>query len=191
MPRQYNNGARVARGPTARTPGEPSLPNTRSLRERVGALRNLWPFVAMVWRTSPQLTAASMLLRLLRALLPVVALYIGKLIIDDVVLLVRAPDKPETFQQWLRSGLLNRLGVLLLAEFAVAVLTDVHGAERRAWRNLVGRRPTDDLEVTCRTRAEAEYALLPCAERGLIFKRPRRPSVFRFAKAWSFIHCST
>jgi hypothetical protein len=123
--------------------------------------------------------------------LRVVALYISKLIIDDVVLLVRAPDKPETFQQWLRSGLLNRLGVLLLAEFAVAVLTDVHGAERRAWRNLVGRRPTDDLEVTCRTRAEAEYALLPCAERGLIFKRPRRPSVFRFAKAWSFIHCST
>jgi hypothetical protein len=50
-----------------------------------------WPtFLAMVWRTSPQLTAASLLLRLMRALLPVVALYIGKLIIDDVVLLVQA-----------------------------------------------------------------------------------------------------
>ena len=73
------------------------------------------------------MTAASLLLRLLRALLPVVALYIGKLIIDDVVLLVQVPDKPETLQQWLRSGLLNRLGALLLAEFAVAVLTDVLG----------------------------------------------------------------
>jgi ATP-binding cassette, subfamily B, bacterial len=81
----------------------------------------------MVWRTSPQLTAASMLLRLLRALLPIVALYVGKLIIDDVVLLVQVPDKPETLQQWLRSGLLSRLGVLLLAEFAVAVLNDVLG----------------------------------------------------------------
>ena len=49
------------------------LPNTRSLKERVGALRHLWPFLAMVWRTSPQLTAASLLLRLLRALLPVVS----------------------------------------------------------------------------------------------------------------------
>jgi ATP-binding cassette, subfamily B, bacterial len=127
MPRQYENGGRAARGRAGRTPGEASPPNTRSLKERVGALRHLWPFLAMVWRTSPQLTAASLLLRLLRALLPVVALYIGKLIIDDVVLLVQAPDKPETLLQWLRSGLLNRLGVLLLAEFAVAVLTDVLG----------------------------------------------------------------
>jgi ATP-binding cassette subfamily B protein len=124
MPRQYSDG--VARGPR-QPPGGPSPANSRSLRERVGALRHLWPFVAMVWRTSPQLTAASLLLRLLRAVLPVAALYIGKLIIDDVVLLVQVPDKPETLQQWLRSGLLNRLGVLLLAEFAVSVLTDVLG----------------------------------------------------------------
>jgi ATP-binding cassette, subfamily B, bacterial len=108
-------------------PGGPSLPNSRSLKERVGALRNLWPFLLMVWRTSPQLTAASLLLRLVRALLPVAALYIGKLIIDDVVLLVQAPDKPETLQRWLQSGLLNRLGLLLLAEFATAVMTDVLG----------------------------------------------------------------
>jgi ATP-binding cassette subfamily B protein len=70
---------------------------------------------------------ASLLLRLVRALLPVAALYIGKLIIDDVVLLVQAPDKPETLQRWLQSGLLNRLGLLLLAEFALAVMTDVLG----------------------------------------------------------------
>jgi ATP-binding cassette subfamily B protein len=95
MPRQYKNGGRVARGPTEQAPRGSSLPKTRSLKERVGALRHLWPFLAMAWRTSPQLTAASLLLRLLRALLPVVALYIGKLIIDDVVLLVQAPDKPE------------------------------------------------------------------------------------------------
>jgi ATP-binding cassette, subfamily B, bacterial len=108
-------------------PGGASLPNSRSLKERFGALRNLWPFLLMVWRTSPQLTAASLLLRLVRALLPVAALYIGKLIIDDVVLLVQAPDKPETLQRWLQSGLLNRLGLLLLAEFAMAVMTDVLG----------------------------------------------------------------
>ena len=104
MPRQYSDGGRVPRGPAGRTPGGPSLTNTRTFKERVGALRHLWPFLAMVWRTSPQLTAASMLLRLLRALLPIVALYVGKLVIDDVVLLVQAPDKPETLQQWLRSS---------------------------------------------------------------------------------------
>jgi ATP-binding cassette subfamily B protein len=74
------------------------------------------------------LTAASLLLRLLRALLPIVTLYIGKLIIDDVVLLVQAPpDRPETLRQWLDSGLLNRLGLLLFAEFALAVLADILG----------------------------------------------------------------
>ncbi len=105
----------------------PSTVNASSFRERVGALRNLRPFLAMVWATSPSLTAATIILRLLRALLPVATLYIGKLIIDDVVMLVQLPDKPATLQQWLESFHLNKLGLLLLAEFAVAVLADVLG----------------------------------------------------------------
>ncbi len=105
----------------------PSTISTSSFRERVGALRNLRPFLAMVWATSPTLTASTIALRLLRALLPVATLYIGKLIIDDVVMLVQLPDKPTTLQQWLDSGHLNRLGLLLGAEFAVAVLADVLG----------------------------------------------------------------
>lgn len=105
----------------------PSTVNASSFRERVGALRNLRPFLAMVWATSPTLTAATIALRLMRALLPVATLYIGKLIIDDVVMLVQLPDKPMTLQQWLDSGHLNRLGLLLAAEFAVAVAADVLG----------------------------------------------------------------
>ena len=85
MPRAYSSGGRVARGSPARMPGGLPLPNTRSFKERVGALKNLWPFLTMVWRTSRSLTAASLLLRLARALLPVITLYVGKLIIDDVV----------------------------------------------------------------------------------------------------------
>ena len=104
-----------------------STVSASSFRERVGALRNLRPFLAMVWATSPTLTAATIALRLVRALLPVATLYIGKLIIDDVVMLVQLPDKPVTLQQWLDSGHLNRLGLLLAAEFAVAVAADVLG----------------------------------------------------------------
>ncbi|MGA2056148.1 MAG: ABC transporter ATP-binding protein [Bradyrhizobium sp.] len=81
----------------------------------------------MVWRTSPQLMAASLTLRLVRALIPVITLYVGKLIIDDVVVLVQTPHKPETLSQWLNSGLLNWLGLLLIAEFALAVLADILG----------------------------------------------------------------
>lgn len=127
MPRTYSSGGRVPRGAPGRALGGPPLPEVHTLRERFGALKNLWPFLLMVWRTSPHLTAASLVLRLGRALLPVITLFVGKLIIDDVVLLVQTPNKPETVSQWLNSGLLNWLGLLLLAEFALAVLSDILG----------------------------------------------------------------
>ncbi|RCW82649.1 ABC transporter ATP-binding protein [Phyllobacterium bourgognense] len=127
MPRTYSSGGRVPRGAPGRALGGPPLPEVHTLRERFGALKNLWPFLLMVWRTSPYLTAASLVLRLGRALLPVITLFVGKLIIDDVVLLVQTPNKPQTLSQWLNSGLLNWLGLLLLAEFALAVLSDILG----------------------------------------------------------------
>ncbi|CAN7630339.1 ABC transporter ATP-binding protein/permease [Phyllobacterium sp. LjRoot231] len=127
MPRSYSSGGRVPRGAPGRAPGGPPLPEVRTFKERFGALKNLWPFLLMVWRTSPHLTAASLVLRLARALLPVATLFVGKLIIDDVVLLVQTPNKPETLSQWLNSGLLNWLGLLLLAEFSLAVLSDILG----------------------------------------------------------------
>jgi ATP-binding cassette subfamily B protein len=103
------------------------LPNARSFKERLGALKNLRPFLTMVWRTSRSLTVASLLLRSARALLPVITLYVGKLIIDDVVMLVQMPDKPGTLPEWIASGLLNWLGFLLVAEFGLAVIADILG----------------------------------------------------------------
>src|SRR6185436_16965129 len=102
-----------------------SIPNPRTLRERFGALRTLKPFLAMIWRTSPAMTAGLIALRLTRALLPVVILYVGKLIIDDVVHLVQLPGHPATPEAWWQSGLLDRVALLLLAELALAVLSDV------------------------------------------------------------------
>jgi ATP-binding cassette subfamily B protein len=104
-----------------------SIPNPRTFKERFGALRTLRPFLAMVWQTSPGLTTTLIVLRLVRALLPIVSLYIAKLIIDDVVTLVQLPDRPTTLQGWLEGGRLNGLAMLLLAEFALAVLSDVLG----------------------------------------------------------------
>jgi ATP-binding cassette subfamily B protein len=97
----------------------------------------------MVWATSPQLTAASLLLRLTRALLPVVTLYVGKLIIDDVVLLVQLPDRPHSFGEWRGSGRLNWLGLLLAAEFALAVLADVLGRVVSLIDSLLSERVTN------------------------------------------------
>jgi ATP-binding cassette subfamily B protein len=126
----------------------PSSPNVGSLKERFGALRTLRPFIAMVWRTSPHLTVLSLMLRLVRALLPVVTLYIGKLIIDDVVQLVQMPSRPATFDEWLKSGLLNWLGVLLLAELALAILSDVLGRIVELVDSLLSERVTNASSVS-------------------------------------------
>jgi ATP-binding cassette, subfamily B, bacterial len=117
----------AAGGPDGRSPAP------RSLRERFGALRNLPPFLKLIWRTSPGLTAADLLLRLLRALLPVVTLFVGKLIIDEVVRLATAATiattagAPMGFREWLASGRLDHLGWLLAGELGLAVLADLLG----------------------------------------------------------------
>jgi ATP-binding cassette, subfamily B, bacterial len=147
MPRQYSDGGGNAWGPFGRTPQRPSTATRKSLKERVGALKNLRPFIVMVWRTSPQLTAASLGLRLLRALLPVITLFVGKLIIDQVVLLVQTPHKPETLRQWLDSGLLDWLGLLIIAEFALAVLADILGRIVSLLDSLLSERVTNSSSV--------------------------------------------
>jgi ATP-binding cassette subfamily B protein len=76
MPRQYDKGGRAAAGLFRRPPGA-APPGVRSLRERVGDLKKLRPFMAMVWRASPGLTAASLVPRLIRELVPA-KLFVGK-----------------------------------------------------------------------------------------------------------------
>ena len=116
-------------GQEGREPGGPSNNprSTASFKERVGALKNILPFVAMIWQTGPGLTAALLVLRSARALLPIATLYVGKLIVDDVVRLVQTPGRPETLPEWLHSGLLNGLMILLAVEFALAISADVLG----------------------------------------------------------------
>jgi ATP-binding cassette subfamily B protein len=125
MPRNYTMGGRG--GPLPLGPRGTPPPAPRSLRERFGALRNLPPFLKLIWQTSPSLTAGDLVLRLLRALLPVITLYVGKLIIDEVIRLAKTPGAPTSFHDWLASGLLTHLGWLLASEFALAVLADVVG----------------------------------------------------------------
>jgi ATP-binding cassette subfamily B protein len=106
-------------------PPPPVPPQT--FRARLGALRNLPPFLKLVWQTSPGITLAQGVLRLARALLPVAALYVGALIIDEVVRLTQAPSAGATLEQWLASGALDALGILLALEFGLAVVSDILG----------------------------------------------------------------
>ncbi len=98
-----------------------------SMRQRFNAMRNLPPFLRQIWETSRWLTAASLGLRLVRALLPIVMLYIGKLIIDEAVRLVAVGVAPNSFGEAWRSGVLDHLMWLLALEFALAILSDLLG----------------------------------------------------------------
>ena len=96
-----------------------------SLRARWGALRNIGPFLAMVWRASASLTLATIVLRLARAVLPVLALWIAKLIIDEVVLLSSSTNRHDTLDGWWTYGEIDRLLLLVGLEFALAILSDI------------------------------------------------------------------
>jgi len=73
-------GRRGRRAEQSEKPGEKP-----SFRERIDALRYVPQLLAMVWDTHRGFTVAMAVLRLVRAFVPIVTLWIGKLIIDGVV----------------------------------------------------------------------------------------------------------
>ena len=93
----------------------PKKANTQSLtfKERLQALRNLPAFFKLVWETSPLMTTVSFILRIIRSAMPVALLYVGKLIIDDVIVLSHN-HAAQTYHLWQLVGL----------EFVLAILTD-------------------------------------------------------------------
>jgi len=98
-----------------------------SLKERFSALGNLPAFFKLVWRTSPSLTIATAIIRIVRSAIPVSILYIGKLIIDQVVLLNREQATAHVF-----------LWQLVAAEFALAILSDALGRASTLIDSLLG-----------------------------------------------------
>jgi ATP-binding cassette subfamily B protein len=101
-----------------------------TFRERLEALRNLPRFFRLVWQTSPKLMIANGLLRIARSATPVAILYVGKLIIDQVILLSKAPNNgPEaTHHLWELIGL----------EFGLAIASDALSRAISLVDNLLG-----------------------------------------------------
>jgi ATP-binding cassette subfamily B protein len=68
-----------------RTRGTPKPEEEKTWRDQLSALRNLPPFFRLIYQASPSLTITNIVLRLLQSALPTAILYVGKLIIDEVV----------------------------------------------------------------------------------------------------------
>ncbi|HUQ95874.1 MAG TPA: ABC transporter ATP-binding protein [Bryobacteraceae bacterium] len=102
-------------------PRDRQLDPPNSWRERIRALRNVTPLIRLVWQTSPSLTLASLGVRFVSAFLPVAQLWVGKLIIDQVVQVMthRTSDWEQVwiYLSWeiglvVGSDVLARLGTL-------------------------------------------------------------------------------
>src|SRR5689334_14287653 len=88
----------------------------RAWHERLHALKNLPPVIALLWNSGRLLVAAEVSLRIVSALIPVTALWVSKLIIDAVVKAGAGTHIPA-----------SRIWLLLAAEFLLAALGSVIG----------------------------------------------------------------
>lgn len=87
-----------------------------SWSERFQSLKNIPSLLRMIWKIHPRYATSNVLLRLIRSGLPFAMLYLGKLIIDEVIVQMGLPTEERTFQQvWIWVGL----------ELGLAVSSDV------------------------------------------------------------------
>ena len=86
-----------------------------TFKARISALSNLPAFFRLVWETNPWMTLGNSLLRISRAALPLAILYVGKLIIDQVVMLSKS-SAPQSH---------DLLWELVATEFGLVVLSDI------------------------------------------------------------------
>ncbi len=84
-----------------------------SYKQQFSALQNLPRFFLMIWDTSPAMSMGNIALRLLQSAVPLATLYIGKEIIDEVILLID------------HKGSLDKLWLFVGLEFGLAILSDL------------------------------------------------------------------
>ncbi len=94
---------------------EPAKTLLASWRERIGALRNIPPLLAIVWRSGPRIVSGGLACRLTAALIPLAMLAVSKRILDGVQARFAGHPLPAGFW-W-----------IVAAEFALAALGGVIG----------------------------------------------------------------
>ena len=87
-----------------------------SFKEQLLAFKNLPSFFKMIWETSPTMTLGDVLLRLVKSALPPIQLYVGKLIIDEVILLAGQESSAADME---------KIWWLVGAELLLAVVSDL------------------------------------------------------------------
>lgn len=106
--------SKLLKGPPPRPQSRPGEPPP-TLKEKFSALKNLPRMFRWIWEISPAMTIATLLLRFFQAAVPLLTLYVGKLIIDEIVLHVQGKSTSELSYLW---------GLIAL-EFAIVIGSDI------------------------------------------------------------------
>ena len=91
-------------------------------KERLGALRNLPEFFSLIWSCNNWLAALNILLRVIRASLPLAMLYVGKLIIDEIIRISVISSGPAV-----ENPDMSIVTVYVFIELGLAVFSDLLG----------------------------------------------------------------
>ena len=121
-----------------------------SVKDSFKALKTIPRFFREIYRSSPKLFLLNTFARLINAFTPVVILWVGKMIIDEIILQVSLEDKDFTL-----------LWNYVLIEFSVAVLSDLLGRLINLTDGLLGDLYSNDSsEKIIRKTAELTIAQL-------------------------------
>lgn len=93
---------------------ENNTSSQQTFKKRFSALQNLPRFFRLVWETNKFLTAGNIFFRLIKSGLPVLMLYVGKEIIDEVILLISQPHQSQ-----------QSLWILVAVELGLALASDM------------------------------------------------------------------
>ncbi|MCS6834106.1 MAG: ABC transporter ATP-binding protein, partial [Flammeovirgaceae bacterium] len=96
-------------------PTKPQTDQKITLKERLNALQYIPKFFRLVWQTSPSMALSIILLRIAKSLIPLATLYVGKLLLDEVITLLKAEKNADLSYLWLFIGL----------EFSLSILSDI------------------------------------------------------------------
>jgi ATP-binding cassette, subfamily B, bacterial len=104
----------MLRGGTRRDPDA----KRPTLKERVVALRSVPRLIRLVWETQPAYASAMIVLRFVRAVVPVTNLWIAKLIIDEVIHLARSGGSADHLWRLVALEMATVVGGELLARLS-------------------------------------------------------------------------
>jgi len=117
-------------------PGKSINPNKINFKESFASLRFVPRFFKEIKAVNPLLFYINLLCRIISAVLPVIILWIGKMIIDEVVLQMAAEVKD-----------MDRLWLLVGVEFGVAIISDLLSRAISLTDSLLGDQYSIDTSV--------------------------------------------